>query len=116
MATQSGMREKPNPAKNSEPPPPPLAMSNVSPASAMPTGAMIHAHARPKPLRKRNHTPSGTTTSDGMPMATHFQLVLRRPWRRSSSSVPRMAETMLTPLTFMDEMTTVRNVITTPRQ
>ena len=42
----------------------------------MPTGAMIHAHEMPRPLRKRNQMPSGGTIIAGTPMATHFQLTL----------------------------------------
>src|SRR5438874_10182397 len=103
------MIEKPNPAKNSEPPPPLLASIRLRADRRMPTGARIHAHAKPKPLRKRNHTPTGGKIIDGTPMATHFQLVRRRFWRPPSSSVPRMAETMLTELTCIDDTTTVRN-------
>src|SRR5436190_23160776 len=103
----SGMIEKPKPAKNSEPPPPLRASIRVRADRRMPTGARIHAQAKPKPLRKRNHTPSGGKIIDGRPIATHFQLVRRRGWRRPSSSVPRIALTMLIELTCIDDTTTV---------
>ena len=77
---------------------------------------MIQAQAKSRPLRKKNQIPSGGTIMAGMPAMTQRQETLRRSLRRPSSSVPRMAETMLTELTCSEEKTTVRKVITTPRQ
>ncbi len=86
------------------------------PPSAIPRGAKIHAHEIPRPLRKKNHTPSGGTTIAGRPASIQRHETLRRAGRLSSSSVPRIAATMFTELTWIEEKTTVRNVTTTPRQ
>ena len=51
-----------------------------------------------------------------MPSATHFSRTTRRAVMESWSAVPRIAATMLTWLTLIDEKTTVMNVSDTPRQ
>ena len=108
------MMQNPNEKRNSDPPE--FAAMMQSPPSTKPIGARIHAHGKPRPLRKKNQIPSGGMIIAGMPIAIQSQLTLRRGSGVSSSGVPRIAATMLTELTFIEAMTTVMNVITTPRQ